>query len=256
MSELHLTLPESWDQLSEKQLLYLSRLLFEKVPEQELLTRCFLKFSGLLLIQQNPVIIREKGKNLLCYEFRKKGLEKYTVDVDTFTEAVSKLNWIANDVKLFHNIPKIKRYTGCNYKILDKILEEYLIADNAYLAFVKKGDIKYLDKLVAIFYRKKSDKWDDGNNLTSWAKRFSGSPVHVKYSVFLWYTGLKAWIIKKYPYIFSSPGSGTSSASDSVLAILSALSGGDISKNPEIKRSNCHEALDILNRKMEVIQTK
>lgn len=251
MRTLHLTLPRHWGQLTEKQLIYFSRLLLAKVPEPELLARCFMKFSGLFLIQHNPKIVKERDRDVLCYEYTKKGEGKSLIDVDTFTDLVSRLDWMVEGVKIFHNIAQIKRYHGCNYKLFDITLEQYLIADNMYLAYAKTNDLQYLNRMVAVFYRKRSDKWQEGEHLTAWAKRFAKVDMAVKYSVFLWFTGVKSWLIIKYPNIFSGPGGEVSSPTDSIMCILSALSEGDVTKNAEIKRTNVHEALDVLNKKLQ-----
>jgi hypothetical protein len=247
MKELQLTIPEGWHQLTEPQLEYLANLLLNKVPEQELLIRCFNRFSGLCLVRENPVIIQEA----LCYFFRKKKCGEHFIPVDLFADMVSRLDWIIQDVKLFKNPEKIKGYHACNHKLYGLTLEEYLIADQMYIAYAQTEKTEYLDKMVAIFYRLKNDRWEEGKNLHTWIRRFRNVPHKRKHIVFLWYTGVKAWIIETYPYIFSTAGGEPISPTQSVLGILAVLNSGDVSKNPEIKKTELHEALDMLNRKCE-----
>jgi hypothetical protein len=251
MSELNLTLPAGWHELTEKQLDYFAILLLNKVPEPELLARCFMRFSGLCLVRQNPIIIQDA----LCYLYKKKKCGEHWINIGLFADMVSSLEWLLEDVKLFKNPVKIGALIGCNYKLFGISLEEYLIADQMYLSYAHTNNVEYLDRMIAVLYRRKSDRWNEGKKLSRWVRRFSQISLHRKYVVYLWFTGVKAWIIETYPYIFQSSGGESQSSTQLVMSILAALNLGDISKNPEIKRTEVHEALDMLNRKCEVIAT-
>jgi hypothetical protein len=248
MKELYLTVPEGWHQVTEKQLEYVARLLYHKMPEPEFLSRCFMRFSGLSLLQRSPVIIDEIPH--YCFTHNKK---RHYIDVDTFTDLTHKLDWILRDVGLFKNPAKIGSYIGCNYKLYGVSFEEFLIADQMYIAYSSTSKEEFINKLIAICYRKPNETWDEGKQLAIRTIRFENIPMRQKYMIYLWFTGLKAWIIGKYPYVFSSSGKGIPvSPNEAVLSTLAALNGGDITKNPEIKRTEAHEALDMLNRKCEL----
>lgn len=245
MKELHLTLPRTWAELTEPQALYLSKILLENISELEMLTRCFMHFTGIRIIPKRA---------LPAYFWFRYKKETHLIDADTFSTMISSLDWIKEEVKLFKNPAKIGRFTGCNYKLNGITLEEYLIADNLYMAYSKTQKAEFLNKFVAVFYRKKSDYWNEGKKLTRWANRFRFTRKHKKHLVYLWFTGVKAWIIETYPYPFQGDGSTSltpSTPSDTVLSILSTLSCGDISKYDQIKKTEFRAALDMLNRKCQ-----
>lgn len=243
MKELHLTLPRSWAELSEDQALYISKIILDNISELELMTRCFMRFTGIRIIPK---------KALPAYFWFRYKKETHLIDADTFGNMISWLDWIKEEVKLFKNPAKIGRYVGCNFKLFGISLEEYLLADQMYIAYSKSNKMEFLNKLVAICYRKKTDSWNEGKKLAKWTRRFRFTPKYKKYLVYLWFTGVKASIIETYPYIFQTDSGGSitsATAHESVLSILATLSQGDISKYNWVKRVEVHEALDMLNRK-------
>jgi hypothetical protein len=250
MNTLNLTIPQSWKELSEQQLVYISRLIAEKLPAAEILTRCAIHFTGLKLLRQNPVIIKENQRDKLCYMFRyQKSKQTHFIDLETFADMVNHLTWIESGITLFKSLSQIKGYRSKNFKLYETTLEEYLVADNLYLAYTQTGKEEYINKLTAIFYRNEKDTWNEGKDLSRWEQRFKRVSLGEKYSVYLWFTGVKSWIIEKYPYVFTPSEGGPIAPETSIMGILAALNEGDVVKNPVIKQTYLNEALDTLNRK-------
>jgi hypothetical protein len=250
---IHITLPESWDQLTEPQLEYVSRLLYNEMPATELLIRCLLHFTGIRLLHQDPFEIDGE----MCYLFKKKGTGIFHLDVDMVTTITNRISWITSDITLFKNPEKIKHYTGCNYKLYGVTLEEWLIVDQMYIGYAKTKNLQFIDKMLAILYKLPSESWNESAVLDKRARRFRWMPAYRKYLIFLWYTSCKLWLKIKYPFLFAaSDGSGKGqSANDYVMGLLSALNDGDVTHNPMIKATECHEVFYELNRKIEKSQT-
>jgi hypothetical protein len=248
---INITLPQKWDQLSEQQLEFVSKLLLREVPEVELITRCFFHFSGIKILSKDPVMLDGE----LCYEFKKSGSGRFPLDIDLTTSIIQRMEWITHEITLFANPARIKRYTGCHFKLYGVTLEEWLIVDQMYIGFAKTKDVKFLDNMLAILYTKPGEKWDTAVSLSDRAKRFKRVPLFRKYLIFLWYTSVKLWLRTKYTYLFSDAGGKTvQSANDYVMGLLSSLNEGDVTHNPQIKATECHEVFYELNRKIEKSQ--
>lgn len=74
---VELKVPARWSELTQNDLEYFTRILLKNVAETELMTLCFLKFTGLKLIKKT--IPDEQG---LLYIFKKKGSPRFTMDAD------------------------------------------------------------------------------------------------------------------------------------------------------------------------------
>lgn len=251
---LHITLPEKWDQLTEPQLQYISRLMFNELPEAELLTRCFLNFTGVKLLHQDPVDI--DGEQ--CYMFTKKGLGKFNLSVDMVATITAHISWITKEITLFKNPSRIGRYEGCHYKLYGLTLEEWLIVDQMYIGYARTKEMQFMDNMLAILYRLPGETWNEAAKIEARAKRFRKVKPEIKYLVMLWYTSCKLWLKSKYIYLFAAPDGnsiGLQSANDYVMGLLSSLNEGDVTHNPQIKATECHEVFYELNRKIEKSQT-
>ncbi len=250
---INITLPERWDQLSEKQLEYVAKLFLREIPTVDLITHCFFRFSGIKILQKDPVMLDGE----LCYQFKKSGSGRFPLDIDLTTSIIQRLEWLTGEITLFHNPEKIKKYTGCHFKLYGLTLEQWLVADQMYIGFAKTKDIKFLDNMLAILYTSPGEQLNDSSSLEDRSKRFRRVPRFRKYLVFMWYTSVKLWLRIKYPYLFSDgPGSTIGqSANDYVMGLLSALNEGDVTHNPQIKATGCHEVFYELNRKIEKSQT-
>lgn len=253
-NELHITLPEKWDQLTAPQLQYVSRLFLNEIPEFEMLTRCFLNFTDIKLLHQDPVDI--DGER--CYLFKKKGTGKFNLSVDMVATIESRLNWLLGEITLFKNPPKIGRYIGCHYKLYGLTLEEWLIADQMYIGYAKTKNMQFLNNMLAVLYRLPGETWNEKASIETMANRFTKVKPEIKYMVMLWYTSCKGWLISKYTYLFDSSANtsiGQQSANDYVMSLLSSLNDGDVTHNPQIKATECHEVFYELNRKIEKSKT-
>lgn len=251
---LHITLPESWDQLTEAQLAYVSRLLLNEMPVAELLTRCFLNFTGIKLLDHDPVDIDGE----LCYLFKKSGYGKFNLDVDMVATITGRLAWITSEITLFKNPARIGKYNGCHFKLYGLTLEQWLIVDQMYIGYARTKDMQFINNMMAILYHPDGERWNEASRIEILAKRFNHTKPEIKYLVFLWYTSCKLWLKIKYPFLFAASDGNTAayqSANDYVMGLLTALNEGDITHNPQIKATECHEVFYELNRKIEKSQT-
>lgn len=253
MTELRLTVPSGWDKLTDEQLEYFGKVLQLEIGNEELVTRCFLKFTGLRVMNSDPQLI----KGQYWYLLKRKKSGKFWLNVDTFSDMVSKLDWLAGEVSLFHNPSRIKGCQGCHWKMYGVSLEEYLLADQAYISFIRTKDQRFIFMLLAVLYRMPTESFDEGKNVERNAHRFRKVSKATLHIIILWYSQVKLWMKQKYPYLFSeSGGTPAESVSDYVMGLVTALNNGDITLNEKIRKTDLHEVFFELNRKIEFSKTK
>lgn len=238
---IDLVLPKEWKEVQGKHLVKLARIFLKYQEKPEFLTQCFLLFSGWKILNRREFIEDNKTQ----YWF-KSGNWKFYINSDLFHSLVTSISFISDKIELPAGNPPIKGYKACNYKLYNVTLEEYLEADNFYNAFVSTKQYKYLGKMVAVLYKKKS-------HLV-----FHRISRAEKYAVFIWFSGVKSLFVHKYPYLFTG-GSGSASVEspeESILNLLSALNDGKPHDNERIFKTHVHECFHELNLKIENAETK
>jgi hypothetical protein len=208
-----------------------------------------LNFTGLRLLQKSPI---QNKDGQICYVFSLHGAGKFLLDVERFAEMVDRLSFLEKDVTLFELPLALKNFNACDSLLYGIRLDEWLLADQMYAEYSRTKDDRFLNMMLAVFYRKPGEKWDDGNSTEARAKRFRKVPAHRKYIVYLWYTGVKLWLMQKYWHVFNGSESTGSTPPDEIfMGMLSSLNEGKVADNGTIKATEVHEVLYELNRKIE-----
>lgn len=250
VTSINLTAPKSWQELSESQLNYIARQLMSKADAAEIMVNCFLQFTGLRIRRKYPY----KDADGVWYRFSKRGVGSFDLDADRFTWLAKKFEWITDDISLFRNPKRVLWFTGCNYKMYGVTFERWFLVDQYYNAYCKTRKPVFLNKMMAVCYRLPGESWNEGKNLDKRSRLFRLVPMYRKYVVFLWYTSLKKYLSYKYPQVFSSGNGGSTveqSANELIMGITSALNEGNITLNDKIRKTDIHEVLHELNRKIE-----
>ena len=229
-----LTLPKGWHEVKGDKLVKLAKLYMSHRAKPDFLSRCFFLFSGWKPLRKREIVV--DGKNQYWF---KKGKQKFYIDADLFTTLVKKLEWVSTGISLPASMPPVRGFRHCNVKLYSVTLEDYLSADNYFNAFTQTGESRYLGKLFAVFYSRRH--W------------FSRASKIQKYAVFLWFTGVKNYLVNKYPYIFSgnSGNTGIPSPDETILSLLSSLNNGNVTANKDIFKTHVHECFYELNLKIE-----
>lgn len=257
MRTINLTSPQGWNELTPGQLLLVSGLFLQAsdgdLAEPEFLTRALIGLTGLIPVP-HKVETAEAG---LLFSFRAPGEKPFQVSSAEIHEMATRLKWLLEPPGLC-TPPNLLEYIPVNNRLFGVPLEQYLLADAHYIRFAKTKDRSILDKFVAALYRDNEDQpWSN----QAWKQRihqFASLGLTELYSVFIWFTGVKAYIVAKYPYIFpTSTGSvGESDTNEQILQLLSSLNGGDVTRNRLIMETHVHEVLFELNLKIEQSQNK
>lgn len=242
--KIQLKLPKGWNELKKGELETVAGYYLRYKSKAQLLTHCFLLFSGWKIIRWEKQPGFEKGS---CY-FRKKGEAVFRVEADVFSGLCKNLEWIIKGYTLPSHVPVIRGLESPNLILYRTTLEQYLMADNFYYRFISGGNFKDLNRMIAVLYCRNLADID----LERQARQIARRKKAQRYAVFIWLSGLKSWLREKYPYIFSGIENETGRSQDeAIMGLLTALNGGDITKNRVILSTGVHEALFELNQKME-----
>lgn len=238
---IELNLPKKWQDIKSESLVPLARLFLRYQEKPDFLTRCFFLFSGWRVLQRREFV----EDNRLQYWFasrhpeRSRRKEKFYIPVELFQSLVDELKFLSDKIELPAGNPQIKGYKACNHKLYNVSLEKFLEAENFFKAFAATGKGEYLTKLFKTLYVKKS------RLVLHRATRSE------KYAVFLWFSGIKNFMVSKYPYLFAEGSGVETDPEEAILNLLSALNDGKPHDNERIFRTHVHECFYELNYKIE-----
>lgn len=238
--------PSSWNELSRKQLLFVSHLFHGKLSMIDFKLRALLNF----------ISITPKVKKRLHPE-------------DTYFLCET-LNFLFEEVSLTRNLLPIlktgmRRYLGPSDAMKNCTFGEFTMANSLLESFSLTKDQMYLDEMVAVLYRPKKWFWFIRKNLTdnqdarqkfvnrSLKKRSEIMvPVdyHVKYCVFLFFSGVLNSLPELYPYVYQQKGDSGDENNGWASLIISLADGKTDDKSLEtIMNSNLYNVLIGLNKK-------
>lgn len=250
MREIYLKAPAGWHDISAEGFLFVSKLFEEQLSESEFLTRCLIDFTGIDPVQHRI----EVNDGELLFEFLDPEGKLFSLSAEQMKSLTDELRWLLDSVGLCRLPERLGGLFPVDSRLFGITLEEYLLADQLYASYSVNKRIDDLNRFVAVFYRKKGDKWDE-RDYKKYVNIIRSVPNHAKNAVYLWFTGLKKWIMDKYPYMFGDPASAgeTSilSPDEHILRLFSSLNDGDVTRNKEILHTHVHEVFYELNQKIE-----
>lgn len=255
-------LPANWHELTLPQIYAVSKLFINNSGAKDFTVRCLMAFTGWKLLRKKEVteFVPETSEGTQIPEgpyifktwfwFRAPGEGKFLVDAEIYSDLVKSLEWLVTEIKLIHILPQLGQLDPVDVRLYEVTLDEYLFLDAAFSAYVQTKRIKYLNRMLAIVYRKKNETWNSSilDKKTRW---FWLIPFYKKYVIFLWYVGLKSFLKDQYPFVWQNSGSGEMSHAQMILNLLSSLNNGDVTKNKELFKTHVHEAFYELNLKAE-----
>ena len=240
------TLPSEWNELSRKQLLYVSKLFSEKLTLVEFRVKALFVFLSL----------------------KRKSFKRIAPE-DAFTLCES-LDFLNKEVTLTRNLlPVIKAGMRKFYGPADAMVYctfgEFTLACAALDEFQKTGAEKYIDELVAILYRPRKLFWsilkhfkdnqDPRANFINRAlkkrvRKFARVDHFVKYSIYLFFNGVLNSLPGLYPYVYQQEDESGDQDNGWASLIISLADGKTDDKSLEtIMNSNLYNVFIGLNKK-------
>lgn len=227
---INFIVPQSWHELSDKQLRYVYQLIAGDFATDEIKTLCLLQWSGTKVIGR-----QESGSYLL-----KKGKILFEVTPLTLAELLPHLEWLGSIPTTPVRISKINRQLALPADFSEVPFETFIICDNLYQGYLQTQNDELLDQLGATLY---------GKSMTF--------KPYERINIFYWFAALKDSLAAKYSDFFQPLyaaasdgnllGSSASSVEDAMNAQIRALTKGDITKEAEVLALDTHRALTELN---------
>ena len=247
METINLTVPRNYSEMTEKQIRYVAALQIFGSSEEDIRTKCFIRFSGI-----RPLFLHKEK-----YWFKKKGLKKpFAMSVGEVHAFSKNMDWLTKRYVGISPCAKIGKYAPCDKLFRDITFLQYLDAENYYQAFLFKKEEKYLDKLIGTLYQPGKDY---SNSLTEErAKYFARKASDEERLICLmWMIGVKEHFSRKFRFLFkrmdADEDEEPTTAPDMygiMQAQIRVLTEGDITKREKVLQSLTWDALHELNEKI------
>lgn len=236
MKKVKFTVPQSWAQVSSEQLKQYARLQLLEVEADTRLAMVAINWAGYRIkldknaFKHEDIVVMNNDK-----EFRLQ-----THQVLALIEAV---RWTSEEIIGIK--PPALKFKPPNAQIYGTTLQQFLIADGAYIAYSVRQDPKMLKILAAVYYGSFNPK----------IIKTKVNTMHLKpyelMAVYLWFTSVKKFMMKKYSYLY--PESDDTKVKninmkEVALDILANLNNGNIGENPKLmKKGEIHAAFRKMN---------
>lgn len=225
---INITIPKSWQQLSDKQLRYVFRLLNGNFTLTQIKTLCLLQWGGI------KVIRREAGLFVIRHNHK-----LFPISALQITEAIQSLEWLGDFPQYPVRLSRIGFHRPVRADFQNVSFEDFLTLDNLYQGFLQTQNNELLQDMAVILYQ----------------SRFIKLSPEEATSIFYWFTSLKRYFAHLFTHFFTYAQEGESTSlsfaqlQENMNAQIRALTGGDITKERDVLRMDCWRALTELDAK-------
>lgn len=244
MEAFSISLPKSWSELSDQQLLFFFRQVARDLPMNEVLSLCVCKWAEFV------VLCRTDKRTFLV---KQKGTKKQVVLADwQITFAARQLAFLESFAPMPVRIAVIGGASAVAADLQAVPFEDYLACENYYQGFLHTQSMECLAEMARLLYPKLSNK----------ACLEKAELI----SVFYWFASVKANFTCMFPHFFTNIpqekcnllGSADLGVGEELRqamnAQIRALTGGDITKEAAILQMDCWRALTELDAKAQEAQ--
>ena len=240
------SMPSNWNELTRKQVLFVSRLFQGQLTMADFKLRALFDFLSV----KSKVIkrIHPEDAFFLC---------------ETLDFLFSEVSLTSNLLPVFRI--GIRKYLGPSNAMMNCTFGEFTMANSLLDTFAKTKEQKYLDEMVAVLYRPRrwfwfilkgfTDNQDPrqrfaSRSLKTRCKRMATVDYSTKYSVFLFFSGVLNSLPVLYPYVYKQKGDAGSEDNGWASLIISLADGKTDDKSLEtVMNSNLYNVLIGLNKK-------
>jgi hypothetical protein len=252
--QINITLPTAWKELTPRQLLYISFLITQReLTPVQLRTAALIRFSGIRILEKT-------GDTEWYCRYQKQEF----ILTDSLALALSnKLQFLTATMGEITPLPQMGGYIHVDPRLHETPFRQYVAAENYFQAFIFTRKEHFLNCLCAVFYSHKknaknrpTDTFNDGQT-DERARTFQHLPLHVRYTAFLWYYGLKNVLANAFPHFFvhreNNIEENEKTAPPNMRLIINsmirALTGGDVTKTDTVYLAETWAALAELDAK-------
>ncbi len=225
---IDLSIPKSWQELPDKELRYVFRLLNGSFTITQVKARCLLRWAGMKVVRQEEA--------LFIMRYKKK---VFAISALQITEAISNLEWLGDFPSYPVRLSRIGFHRAVRADLQNVTFEDFLTLDNLYQGYLLTQKADLLHDMALILS----------------PARFIRLTKEEATCIFYWFTSVKRYFASLFTHFFSSATDGEAFApsfkqlQDNVNTQIRALTGGDITKEREVLRMDCWRALTELDAK-------
>ena len=229
MKKFNITLPESWAELTDKQLLMGYHLFASDLSAAEVKTLCMMKWGGLKVLASLPMhrFLISRGKEVVLLRLRQ------------IQRAASVLDYLDSFAPIPVRISRIGKYRALPADFEKVPFEEFLYVENLFQGYLNTQSDELLLQMAQVLYTNDNVK---------------PSKAHLV-GIFYWMASLKQYFASQFPN-FYKPATNTENnllgigqsdtyrqLRESTNAMIRALTGGDITKEERILKMDTWRAL-------------
>lgn len=219
--EININIPQSWNELTDKQLGGIAELLYVQGD--------LFNFSVFFILN-----------DVRWWQFYKAFKIKMILKNVGISELVTHFSFIYKEQNRTV-FPNLKGYDKPMDRFINLTIEEYAVADDLNNLYLRTKDRKYLVALCAVLYKKPGERYDH-LKLNHHSKRFKRMPARFLLSVHIAFNGCKNNLVgryqKVYPKVAVAPKVSAGGKSAGFLDVVLKKSGQKFGTYEETKRTN------------------
>ena len=237
MEVFNITLPTSWAELTDKQLMMVFNLFSRDLSSAEVKTLCLMKWNRLRVLTSLP---RHR------FLIKRKGEPEVALSTRQTQQATSVLDFLDSFAPMPVRIERIGKYRALPADFEKVPFEQYLYVDNLFQGYLNTQQDELLLQMAQILYG---------------SDHVKSSKAHLV-GIFYWMASLKQYFASLFTNFYKpAPAKGEgnllgnsqpdiySQLRDSTNAMIRALTGGDITKEERILKMDTWRALTELDAK-------
>lgn len=242
MEVFKITLPTSWDELTDKQLHMVYGLFARDLSAAEVKTLCLMKWNGLKVLASLP------DKRFLI---KRKGEKQVALSTRQFQQATSVLDFLDSFAPMPVRIARIGKYRALPADFEKVPFEQFLYIENLFQGYLNTQSEELLLQMAQVLYA---------------SDHVKPLQAHLV-GIFYWMASLKQYFAGLFPN-FYKPASNNSSGNllgngqsntynqlrETTNAMIRALTGGDITKEERILKMDTWRALTELDAKAREVE--
>lgn len=242
---IELTAPRNYSEMTEKQLRYVAALMSAGQTETQIRTKCFIRFTGI-----KPV--GSYGETCFFVKPKLKGV--FSMKSEEVADFSNSFVWLTTSFRGLVPMERIGRYKSVDRLLRNTTFAQYIDIENYYQAFIYTKDEKYLVKLMAVLFIRKS--YARINKARAERYMSKKATAAERLIVTMWMIGMKQELARKFKHLFRKERHAEEDedpAPPNMLEIVTnqvrMLTDGDITKNKQILAANTWDALTELDSK-------
>jgi hypothetical protein len=144
-------LPGSYNELTRRQLLNIVGFLYVDWPDWK---------------KKQHILFELLGKNQAAYLVRNLEYKEKLIDLFPLTDFIFSESKLTKNLIPSFTLPSGKKYYGPQDYLRNISFIEFIRCEEAFGKFKKTGDVKFLDRMVAVLYRPKKEEYDPEKDKT------------------------------------------------------------------------------------------